>query len=168
MKECPNCGSHSPVIVNADQRLLMKWVACEICYMEGPHYPSSAPAVEDWDALPRRLDVPKTADLALSVDGTDYAITWTHNGALTTCTITWTERGRHKGVFGHGMCHPKDVFSQAAGDKVAIRRACGIDKDWCKHDLGAVYRAYRLRLREHKLAAEVAAATANGAEPLKA
>ena len=167
MKECPNCGSHIVVIVNEDQRLLMKWVACEICHMEGPHYPSSAPAVEDWDALPRRLDVPKNSDLALLVEGIDYGISWTHIGAATLCAVTWEDKGKRYGTAGFAKCHPKDAYSQAVGDKVAIRNACGVG-EWRVYDLGAVYRAYRLRLREHKLAAEVAAATANGAEPLKA
>jgi hypothetical protein len=147
LRPCPNCNSPITGVKCESEPYAMKYVTCADCFMEGPHRTSATLAIEAWDKLPRRLDVPETCALTMNVGGIEYAVVWIHNGPMTFATITWFEKGKRWGVAGHSVCSPKDEYDQATGDKIAMRRACGIGNDWCRHDLRAVYQAYRLHVR---------------------
>lgn len=123
------------------------------CQMRGPLESEWKRAEEAWDALPRRQDQPNGDVLLLVVDETEYRVSFMHSGMTTFCGITWEEDDRQHGVYGASHCNPKDTFDAKTGEKVAMRKACGVGmNDWFGMPafLPKVYSAYRMLMRANK------------------
>lgn len=152
MKPCPNCKSEAkenpPSVYDG---MSGKWVYCHNCQMTGPLAKTAAEAIAAWDALPRKLYYvePVNSLITLSVGETEYTIAFVHIKATTICNITWmNKQGRLRGVGGASYCNPKDTFSAEIGEKVAMRKACGIEEPWGIIGLSELYHEYRLYIRD--------------------
>ena len=83
-----------------------------------------------------------------TVGGIEYAVTLIHNGPLTLAAIAWVQDGKVRGFQGAAACNPKDEYDQATGDKLAMKRACGVGIGcWACH-MPELYSAWRKARRE--------------------
>jgi hypothetical protein len=121
---------------------------CFDCGMSGPNKQTSEDAVSAWDALPRRDEVAPFTSSVCFLDETEYHVMIVHDGPTTLCAISWRYKGRRYGFQGMSVCNPGDTYDQAIGDKLAIKRACGVEGR-CLYDLRAVYNAWRKSLWEN-------------------
>lgn len=142
MKPCPSCkGTDVYVDENLDGG---SFVSCRNpdCFVMGPNGANPKEAVEKWDALSRD---PEPNQITVVV-GYARTITFFHVGPLTLAMVSWKEDHQKRVVvFGHSHCNPLDVYNQEIGERLALRRACGvgIPARYCLARLPEVYSAYR-------------------------
>lgn len=146
MKICPSCkGSDLKVSHAAQYYVVCNNGSCLI----GPSAITEKAAVEAWDALPREPQPVDDAVLCFEVDGVMYQVKFHNHGPVTFCTIVYEDKGRTFVRGGSTICAPKDPYNRAAGEKIAMRRACQVGKDcYIRFDAGEkLYSLYRAHLR---------------------
>jgi hypothetical protein len=149
MKPCPNCESVEPFLKVERSTMFGNWVYCIKCNTGGPSVATQEQAIEAWDALPRRAELPAFHGSTYTIDDIDYQVAFTYNGPITFCSITWNEKRRLQCVYGVSYCNPKDVYDQDIGKRVSIKNACGLDSgSWSSPNSRKLYSAWRKEQRE--------------------
>jgi hypothetical protein len=154
MKNCPSCKS-TEVYVNHSKNFKTGEpesyrVYCPKCWLSGPqtdgelYLHDEETAIGRWDAMPRRDDPPAFHGSVYTIGERTYRVDFHHNGPITLCAITWVgKKGRMGGIQGASFCNPKDTFDPNVGERLAMKRACGIDQGYYCIPHGDLYAAWR-------------------------
>lgn len=79
----------------------------------------------------------------LIVNGAPVRVVITRDQRVTIATVIMQHGGKIRAIAAYAVCHPNDAFDAAAGEKLAMKRACRIDAPFFVHHEREIYSAWR-------------------------